>query len=440
MNTKRISLILFIIVACINSNYVKGQSRFQNTRHTSSEAIVKAYSDSLSIYKAKIDSLMNANDSLRAEMGYPAENNYFRYFAPMAYYPDVVHNMFTMNSDAGDNTANGLMNIYLNRPDMVSFSASNFGKLAQTTKDFSTKENLAKRIELTQQVQEKEPVTAGTEEIAPEKIDMYVTKPHFWTFLGDYYLQLLQNYVSSNWYNSGSNSYSMLGTVTLQYNYNNKQKIKWDNKLELRLGFQTTEADTVNKFKPSDDLIRYTTKFGVQAHNNWYYTVMLMAYTKFAKGLKDNNDYVYSDFMSPLTIDLSLGMDYSVATKNKKLKGSVNISPLAFKFKYVDRKNLASSCGIKGNHRTSEDFGSQLTADLTWTPFNNFKWKMRLYAYTTYHKFLAEMENTISLQFNKYISTNLYLYPRFDDNVKRVDDNSYFQFKEYFSLGFSYSM
>ena len=50
-----------------------------------------------------------------------------------------------------------------------------------------------------------------------------------------------------------------------------------------------------------------------------------------------------------------------------------------------------------------------------------------------------EWENTISLQVSKYISANIFLYPRFDDSTKRNDDLGYFQFNEYSSLGFAYS-
>ena len=41
--------------------------------------------------------------------------------------------------------------------------------------------------------------------------------------------------------------------------------------------------------------------------------------------------------------------------------------------------------------------------------------------------------------FNKYISTNIFLYPRFDDGTKRKEGESYWQFKEFMSVGFSYS-
>ena len=63
-----------------------------------------------------------------------------------------------------------------------------------------------------------------------------------------------------------------------------------------------------------------------------------------------------------------------------------------------------------------------------------------MYLYTSYHRFEFQWENTLTMQFNKFLSTNIYLYPRFDDNAKRVDNMSYWQFKEYLSVGFSYSL
>lgn len=431
---KRINYTLLLFFTLFITTSTQAQRRFVPANGN----FTKAYTDSLSIYKAKLDSIKRANDSIQATLSYPASNKYFRLFSPIVYYPDITQRYFNNGASYPNGVDRELMNLYINRPNLVEYYATKQNINSKNNKSEIFTEKHPERLELTKQIHEKSQQTAN--EIDTEPIDMVVTKPNFWTFHGDYYLQFLQNYISQNWYKSGSNSYSMMGTVTLQYNYNNKQKIKWDNKLEMRLGFQTTEADTVNKFKTSDDLIRYTSKLGLQAHANWYYTMQLICQTQFTKGLKNNNDYVFSDFMSPFTLNLSLGMDYTVSTKNKKLNGSIHVAPLAFQFKYVDRKNLATNFGINGGHRTLEDFGSQYTIDLTWTPFNNFKWKTRIYGYTTYHKYEMEWENTLTLQFNKYISTCLYLYPRFDDSVNKIDDNGYIQFKEYFSFGFSYSM
>ena len=274
-------------------------------------------------------------------------------------------------------------------------------------------------------------------QVMPE--GLVIRKPNFWTFSGDNYLQFLQNYVSGNWYKGGESNYSMVGSIVLQANYNNKRKLKFENKLELKLGFQTSRGDTVHKFKTNNDLIRYTGKLGIQARDKWYYTLQLLAYTQFTQGLKSNDRRVYSDFMSPFNLNLGLGMDYAVQTKNNKLKGNVNLSFLSFNFRYVDRDNLTGKYGIIGNHNTLEDFGSQLTVDITWQVAQQVKWRTRLYGYTTYHRAEVEWENTINLAVSKFISANIFLYPRFDDNREKDRKLGYFQFKEYCSLGFSYS-
>ena len=78
--------------------------------------------------------------------------------------------------------------------------------------------------------------------------------------------------------------------------------------------------------------------------------------------------------------------------------------------------------------------------DLAWKFADNITWKTRLYGYTAYDRMEAEWENTFSFQFNKYLATQLYLYPRFDDGRTRDEDNGYWMFKEFVSIGFSYSL
>lgn len=88
---------------------------------------------------------------------------------------------------------------------------------------------------------------------------------------------------------------------------------------------------------------------------------------------------------------------------------------------------------------TLHDFGSQLTVDLTWKMAEQISWKTRLYGFTSYKRGLIEWENLITLKVSKYISANLFLYPRFDDSGSRDDDMGYFQFQEYSLLGLSYT-
>ena len=240
----------------------------------------------------------------------------------------------------------------------------------------------------------------------------------------------------------------MLSSLTLEANYNNKSKLKWDNKLEMKLGFQTSRSDTVNKFKANEDLIRLTSKLGLQASKHWYYTIQLLAYTQFTRGLKPNDKRTYSDFMSPFNLNVGLGMDYKMEWFNKKLTGTVNISPLAVNYRYVDRtifmngENVQwfpSRHGVEADHHSLTDLGSQFIIDFTWKMAENISWKSRMYGFTSYKRVEYEWENTFSFQFNKYISSKLFIHPRFDDNRQRDDHHGYWMFKEYLSIGFNYS-
>ena len=121
----------------------------------------------------------------------------------------------------------------------------------------------------------------------------------------------------------------MMASVTLQANYNNKQKVKFENKLELKLGMLTSRGDTLHGVRTSEDLIRYTGKLGLQATKNWYYTLQLIAQTQFMRGYKSNDPKVYSDIMSPLNLNFSLGMSYNVNAFDGKLTGSIQLAPLA---------------------------------------------------------------------------------------------------------------
>ena len=359
-------------------------------------------------------------------------------FLPFTYYENVAHEALSLDEKTSDVNAT-LLNFYLKRPDLVATSDS------QLREQYDTPEiTEPEQVVVTTPTPE---ITAPEEPEAPQ-VDVEVKKPNFWTYKGDGFLQFLQNYVSGNWYKGGESNYSMLSALTLEANYDNKSKWKWDNKLELKLGFQTSPSDTVNKFKTNEDLIRLTSKVGLQATKHWYYTLQFIGYTQFTRGLKANDRRTYSDFMSPFNLNLSLGMEYKMEWFNKRLTGTINISPLALNYRYVDRTIFINNDGseiwfptrhgIDPDKHHLLDFGSQFVIDYTWKLAENITWKSRMYGFTSYKRVEYEWENTFSFQFNKYISSKLFLHPRFDDNRARDDKHGYWMFKEFFSIGFNY--
>lgn len=435
MKSRSIITILLLIAASTAFAQATHRTRHNKAKDT---LIVKSYTDSLRNYKLMLDSTsINIPDSDR-------DPRTFYIFAPATFYYSVAKDLLQTNDDtqtkqpydSSRDMDRIMMNIYLNHPNLVAKSERSLNRIGAVHKEMDAP--IKNKVQLVTKA-DALPIEEDDEEHFNLPMEIVVKKPNFWKYSGDYYLQMLQNYVSSNWYKGGESNYSMVASVTMQANYNNKQKVKLDNKLEMKLGFQTSRGDTLHSFKTSEDLIRYTGKLGLQASKKWYYSLQLIAYTQFMRGYKSNDKKVYSDILSPLNINLSVGMDYNVEWFNKKLTGNIHLAPLAYNFKYVGRKELATRYGLDEGKHTLNDFGSECTVDLTWAFTNTIKWKTRLYGYTTYERAEVEWENTISFQFNKYITSNLFIYPRFDDGAKKDESHGYWQLKEYMSIGFAYS-
>ena len=372
-----------------------------------------------------------------AQENEPGNGQYYRLFTPLTFYHSVAGDQLSMspqNDQVAQAVDRALMHVYLNRPDLVEVTETEQTEAGELRQDI-IEQPVTQAVTM---VEQSEPTPEAPE---ADPVEVVVEKPKFWTRKGDGYLQFMQNYVSGNWYKGGESNYSAVGSLTLEANYDNKSKWKWENKLEMKLGFQTSRTDTVHKFKANEDLFRYTGKVGLQAAKKWYYTLQVLAYTQFARGFKANNIKTFSDFMSPFNFNVGLGMDYKVSWFDNKLTGTINLSPLAVNYRYVDRTALASSFGIKTDKHTHSltDFGSQVTAALEWKINDVVTWKSRFYGFTSYHRAEVEWENTFALRVSKYISANLFLFPRFDDSNIWDDDLGYWQFKEYSSLGFSYN-
>lgn len=421
-NFKRVMVALLVMAAMQVSAAVRPAAK--------DTALVKMYKDSLALYKAQLDSARTLNSA------YTAFDKY-KLFSSSTFYNDVAQEKLGLDGATKDSLNKeidaALMNIYLKHPELI--------KVSETKLD----EAGAVKQEITEPIENKETIVAKAadavvDQVAAPEPEVVVKKPNFWTFKGDYSVQFLQNYFSGNWHKGGESYYSMLGAAVMEANYDNKSKLKWDNKLEMKVGFMTSRSDSLHKFKTTEDLIRLTSMLGLQATKKWYYTLQVIAESQFYRGYKSNDLMVYSDFFSPFKLNVALGMTYNVEWFNKKLTGTINLSPAAYNYRYVGRLDLGPRFGLEAGKHSLHDFGSSLKADLTWQIAENIKWKSRLYGFTSYKRAEIEWENTLTFQFNKYISTNLFVYPRFDDASSVKDDKTgYWQLMEYFSLGFNYS-
>ena len=387
---------------------------------------IQAYIDSLNSLK---DSVFTSK-SPKGRREQRLRRNDIRLFMPLTYYSNVAEGLFTR--DRKENPVlSELMHLYLTRPDLV--QGTDRMVQQQQTKLDDIKAPIHHDVTLV------EKVTEGPIEPTTVPVEVMVKRPNFWTINGDYALQFLQNYVSGNWYKGGESNYSVLASLVMQANYNNKQKVKWENRLELKYGMQSSRSDSLHSFKSTEDLIRLTSKLGLQATKRWYYTVQFVGNTQFSHSYRSNDPKVYSAFAAPLNINLSIGMDYSVDWMNHRLKGNFHLAPLAYNMKYTRMLELTRRLGIKDGKHFLHDFGSEFTVDLEWKLMELLTWKTRLYGYTTYKRTELEWENTFTFRFNRYISSRVFIYPRFDDGVRRDNDHAFWQLKEFASIGFQYS-
>ncbi len=429
-----LSLCLLALSVPIHAQWNGPRGSHHGTVHSDTPSIVKEYTDSLSALKERL-----LGDSAAANYVVDriakAQSIIAPLFIPPTFYKEKVGNAFgetpTTTNPWMSLVNQTMIDLYLNHPERVLATGSQL------------KQKGNKMDKILSPIQT-EPTIGEEPEAKPlepniTKLDIAIHKPNFWTYRGDYSLQFMQNYVSGNWYKGGESNYSALGAISVEANYNNKQKVKWDNKLELKFGMQSSRSDSLHSFKTTEDLIRLTSKLGLQATKKWYYTLQFIGYTQFTHSYKANDATLYSDFLAPLNLNLSLGMDYTVDWLNHKLKGTIHLAPLAYNMKYTKIRSLASRLGIDEDKRFLNDFGSEFTVDLEWKLMENLLWKTRLYGYTTYERAELEWENTFTLTFNRYISAKLFIYPRFDDGGTRDDHHGYMQFKEYLSLGFNYT-
>ncbi len=291
-------------------------------------------------------------------------------------------------------------------------------------------------------------------------------KESHWTRSGNASLQFTQGFVSKNWYKGGESNMALLASGQYDVNYK-KGNFAWDNKIEAKLGFVTTPSDTYHDYMTNNDLIKWTTKFGWEAANHWYYTLQGIGQTQFCPGYKANTPGEISEFLSPAYLNVALGMDYKKETENFKVTAFVG--PLAYNLKFVNNpmrdyaldaagaevpmkgKIDGTLFGLKKGDFNLYDFGVSAKVNTVWRICKYVKWESTAtyfsplynagkYKDNVYTEFM--WENTFDMPLNEFFSTKLYTCLRFDDSVgpeNKGEGWGYFQFTELLSFGISYN-
>lgn len=396
------------------------------------------------VYQGELNNLISRrNASLSAPMyKKPLDAYSLRLVLPPTFYSSSVLQQFSATGDAVSEDPNlmrmfmvndALAKMYVNTPGVVVQIDDQIEKAGTLRNDVHG--SLTTETKLSDKVVNVD-LGAGME----ENVELVTRRPNFWKFPGEGSLKFQQNYFSDHWHKGGENSYAVYSMLILNANYDNRQKIQWENRLEARLGFQTTgTSDKYHSLKPNDNLLRLTSKLGYRAFKTFYYTTQVELSTQLVPLYDPNTNNLRTDFLDPLNVTVSVGMDYKFETKNKKFTGSAYVAPCSYAMRYVEKVELATRHGIEAGHHTYHNFGPSITVKYNWNIAKNVSWNSRIYWISNMSYTNIEWENTFRFSINKYLSSELYVFPKFDDSSKSYKgDYGFLMMKEYFSLGMNY--
>ena len=442
---KRLTILFFLILVTFGTSHsIKAETKTMPEQEVT-DSIGKS-SHLLQNYLKALEALVKERDSLNTTSASPFPNPYYyQILSQPALYSSSLHQSLGQTNTSSPDLQ--LQRLYASRKMLSSLYAGAPQLVTQTESDIlgqaAIRSDIHDRIQTADKLADKVSAASMLPQV-DEPIEVITRRPNFWKFTGTSSLQFAQNYISDNWYKGGETNWIGNFDVTLRANYNDLRKVTWENTLDAQLGFQTTETDQNRTFRPSHNLLRYTSNAGYKAWKNWYYSLLVILQTQIAPNYQKNTNNITSKFLSPLEVTVAPSMKYEIAWgKKKAFTGQLNIAPLAMKILYVNDDDLVKNFGIPEGKNQKTTFGPNITLNTKYQICKQILWVNRMYWFSNFDYHIWEWENNFNFTVTKLITANLHLYPRFDNSNKNYrsgkdHDGTYLMFKELISLGLTY--
>lgn len=257
----------------------------------------------------------------------------------------------------------------------------------------------------------------------------------------------------TNWAAGGQDAISttFIGNAYAKYK---KDKISWDNNLDVTYGLLKNKGQSVRK---NDDRIDFLSKVGVTATQHINYAALVNFKSQFAPGYNFNdpneNRPVISKFMAPAYLLASLGIDWKPYDFL-----SVYISPATGKYTFVMDDSIAAARQYipvtNANANFRSEFGAMFTGVFQKDLVKNVNLKSRLDLFNNFtdanrpnrKNIDVNWENVIGIKLGKYLGASIITQLIYDNDTKIEYDpenkpgvkGPRLQFKQAFGAGLSY--
>ncbi|MDE5795992.1 MAG: DUF3078 domain-containing protein [Muribaculaceae bacterium] len=269
-----------------------------------------------------------------------------------------------------------------------------------------------------------------------------IEKKH-WLHIFNTGLQFSQAYLSSNWYQGGNNNLSLFFNFLWDVSLNPvwHPKLLFQSTLSYKLGLAGAPQDTEHDYSISEDLFQYNFKLGLKAANNWYYSFTAQFKTQLLNNYEANSQTLKAAFLSSSDLNLGLGMTYSKVNNANTINFTASIAPLSYNLKTcINPRVDHGQFGIAPDKKTLSEIGSSAELNLKANLSQNILYTSRLFFFSDYSYFLGDWENTLSFQFNRYFSTQIYAHLRFDSSTELNGSKwRHWMLKEILSFGLTYT-
>jgi len=268
----------------------------------------------------------------------------------------------------------------------------------------------------------------------------------YWFVGGNHLLQFSQNYISHNWNTGGVGNLNFLSNQNVNVRYE-KSIMQFNTLLEWNTSLFTNPNDTLRRTRIGTDLLRSFSNLGFRLFDHWYYSINLELRTQVFNNYDENATTKVSSFMSPFLLNVGiLGMRYELdkkfkSDKYKLIKVTADLSPLSINYVSVRNSGVDETrYGISKGKNSRSDYGSTVNATLVYNINRSTSLRSRFKYFSSFKKVQVESENDLNFSINRYFSTRIYLYLRYDDSESITPDSTlgYLQVNELLSFGFNY--